>query len=231
VGVNDATVRRDLIRLEQTGKIVRTYGGAMPAGGFVGDDGESADRGRKSQIGRAAAQLVEPGQSIVISGGSTTLDLARHLVLRTDLEELTVITNALPVVEVLVARPEFELIVLGGVVRPDMHSLLGHLTELACRELRADVLYMGAGALSLKRGVMNDHVPEILTDRALRRTADSVVVVADSAKFGRVAPAFVFDLEEVSTIVTDDGVDPEIVADLEARGIGVVVAAAQGEPG
>ena len=66
-----------------------------------------------------------------------------------------------------------------------MHSLLGHLTEQACREVRADVLFMGIGAVSLERGLMNDYMPEILTDRALRGIAKSVVVMADAAKFVR----------------------------------------------
>ena len=98
------------------------------------------------------------------------------------------ITNALDIANVLLDRDGIELIVLGGVVRPRMHSMLGHLAELSSRELRADTLFMGIGAISLEQGLMNDSVPEILTDRALRRMSRSVVVLADASKFEQVAP-------------------------------------------
>ena len=138
----------------------------------------------KRAIAVAAADLIEDGQTIAISSGSTTLELARRLVDR----RLTVITNALDVATVLVDREGIELIILGGVVRPRMRSMLGHLAELALGELRADTLFMGVGAIDPERGLMNDSVPEILTDRALRGSSRSCVVLADSSKFWQVAP-------------------------------------------
>jgi DeoR family fructose operon transcriptional repressor len=69
-----------------------------------------------------------------------------------------------------------------------MHSLLGHLTDLAANELRADTLFIGIPAISLEHGLMSDHMPEILRDRAMRRMVRDVVVLADSRKFERVAP-------------------------------------------
>jgi DeoR/GlpR family transcriptional regulator of sugar metabolism len=146
--------------------------------------------------------------------------LRRRLVDR----RLTVITNALDVASVLLDRDGIELVILGGVVRPRMHSMLGHLAELALGELRADTLFMGIGALDPDRGLMNDSIPEILTDRALRRSARSCVVLADASKFSGVSPAFVFGLKEVDTVVTDAGVDPADVVALRARGVRVVVA-------
>ena len=131
--------------------------------------------------------------TIVIGSGSTALEFARQLTER----RLTVITNALDVANVLLDRPGIELIVLGGVVRPRMHSMLGHLAEIATQELRADTLFMGIGAVSVDQGLMSDSVPEILIDRALRRMARSVVVLADASKFEQAAPGFVFGLEEV----------------------------------
>jgi DeoR/GlpR family transcriptional regulator of sugar metabolism len=90
--------------------------------------------------------------------------------------------------------------------------------------MRADTLFMGIGAISLEGGLMNDYMPEILTDRALRSMATSVVVIADAGKFDLVAPAFVFGLDNVDVIVTDRSVGPEIVENLTARGIRVIVA-------
>ena len=90
-----------------------------------------------------------------------------------------------------------------------MHSMLGHLAELATGELRADALVMGIGAIGVEQGLMNDSVPEILTDRALRRMARSVIVIADASKFEQVEPGYVFGLEEVDVLVTDDALPHE----------------------
>jgi DeoR/GlpR family transcriptional regulator of sugar metabolism len=219
--VTPSTIRRDLARLSADGALVRTYGGAAAGTRVVGRDTLDPRLAAKRAIGAAAAAFVEDGQTIAISSGSTALELARRLVDR----RLTVITNALDVVGVLLDRPGIELVVLGGVVRPGMHSMLGHLAEIALRELRADALYMGIGALSAEHGLMNDTIPEILTDRALRRAARDCIVLADSSKLGGVAPAFVFGVDEVDTVVTDAEADPAEVDALRGRGIRVVLAA------
>lgn len=219
LGVTPSTIRRDLARLAREGRILRTYGGATlsgPALPKVGDPGLSAKRA----IAQTAAGRVHDGDTILISSGSTTLEFARRLVDR----RLTVITNALDVATILVDRPGIELVVLGGVVRSGMHSTLGHIAEIALRELRADALYMGIGAIGPDLGLMNDSIPEILTDRALRRAARDCVVLADATKFRTVAPAFVFDIAQVTTLITDDAVEPVDVAALEAHGVEVVIA-------
>ena len=220
LGVTPSTVRRDLARLAADGALIRTYGGAAVGTQAPGRDRHDPLLASKRAIGAAASALVDDGQTIAISSGSTALELARHLVDR----RLTVITNALDVVGVLLDRPGIELVVLGGVVRPGMHSMLGHLAELALRELRADTLFMGIGALSARHGLMNDTIPEILTDRALRRAARACVVLADSSKLGAVAPAYVIGIDEVDTLVTDAGADPAEVAALEGLGVRVILA-------
>jgi DeoR/GlpR family transcriptional regulator of sugar metabolism len=105
-----------------------------------------------------------------------------------------------------------------------MHSLLGHLTEQAAAELRADRLIMGIPAFDPDHGLTSDHLPEILTDRALRRMAREVILVADSSKYGRVEPALVLPLDDVDVLVTDEGLPAEAVAAVEARGVKVVLA-------
>ena len=220
LGVTPSTIRRDLARLAADGTLVRTYGGAAVRSAKPERDALDPRLAAKRAIGAAASALVEDGQTIAIYSGSTALELARHLVDR----RLTVITNALDVVGVLLDRPGIELVVLAGVVRPGMHSMLGHLAELALRELRADALFMGIGAISAERGLMNDSIPEILTDRALRRAARACIVLADSTKLGTVAPAYVFGIDEVNTLVTDADADPREVAALQARGVRVILA-------
>lgn len=219
--VSPSTIRRDLARLANDGAIVRTYGGAAVSAAAAGRNGPLDLRlAAKRAIAAAAADLIEDGQTIAISSGTTTLELAWRLADR----RLTVITNALDIAAALLDRPGVELVVLGGVVRPGMHSTLGHLAEIALRELRADALFMGIGALSAEHGLMNDSIPEILTDRALRRSARTCVVLADASKLGAVAPAFVFGLDQVDIVVTDGDADRRELAALEAHGVRVIVA-------
>jgi DeoR/GlpR family transcriptional regulator of sugar metabolism len=220
LGVTEATIRRDLQALAGEGRLLRTYGGAALADRRPVRDARTLEA--KRAIGAVASLLVTDGSTIAIGSGTTALELARCLVDR----RVTVITNALDVANVLVDRAGIELILLGGAVRPRMHSMLGHLAEMAATELRADTLFMGIGAISVERGLMNDSIPEILTDRALRRMARSVVVLADSSKFDGVAPAYVFGLEEVDTIVTDAGLPGASIEAIEARGVRVIVAPA-----
>jgi DeoR/GlpR family transcriptional regulator of sugar metabolism len=218
LGVTSATIRRDLQTLANEGRLLRTYGGAaLPDRRLVRD---TRTIEAKRAIAATAAGLVVDGSTIAIGSGTTTLEFARRLV---DCR-VTVITNALDIANVLVDRAGVELILLGGAVRPRMHSMLGHLAELASTELRAETLFMGIGAISASHGLMNDSIPEIQTDRALRRMARSVVVLADATKFDAVAPAWVFGLEEVNSIVTDRTLAPERVAEFERRGVRMIVA-------
>ena len=224
LAVTSSTIRRDLDRLAREGRLVRTHGGAALAGARTGSLADPQQDAKRA-IARAAAAIVAHHATIAIGSGTTALAFARELADR----QLTVITNALDVANALVDRDGIELIILGGVVRPRMHSMLGHLAELASAELRADTLFMGIGAIGVGQGLMNDSVPEILTDRALRRMSRSVVVLADATKFEQVAPGFVMGLEEVDVLVTDDAAPADTLAEIEALGVRVIVAPRRGE--
>ena len=219
LGVTEATIRRTLQRLARDGRVIRTYGGATLAHGVAAglQEPDSALLHR-IQVGEAASRLVEDGSTVALSSGTTVLEMARLLRHR----RLTVITNALDVASVLLDADEVELVVLGGVVLPRVHSMRGHLTEDALRDLRADTVFMGASAIDLNTGFMTEQVREIAVDRALRNIAREAVILADSGKFDRVAPGFMFGFEQVGTVVTDDGIDPHMRKALEQRGLRVV---------
>jgi DeoR/GlpR family transcriptional regulator of sugar metabolism len=219
--VGEATVRRTLQRLARDGRVVRTYGGATVAEALPGRQGRPDPRlPQKRAIGRTASTLVADGSTVALSSGSTVIELARHLRER----DLTVITNALDVANVLLDAPRIELIVLGGVVLPGVHSLRGHLTEEAMRDLRADTVFMGTSAIDLERGFLTEQVREIAVDRALRAMARDGVILADASKFDRVAPGFMFGFEQVGTLVTDASVRPEHAVALEGHGTRVLAA-------
>lgn len=233
LGVSEPTVRRELRQLASDALVVRTYGGALAVhAGEQGSGTTASGQGTldvKRRIGRAAAALVGEGETVVVGSGTTALEVARALGERT---RLTVITNALDVAWLLMNRTAIDVIVLGGAVRSEVRSLVGHLTDFAASELRADVLFMGISAFDTEHGLTSDHMPEILTDRALRRIANKVVLVAESCKYRRVAPARVFDLSEVATLVTDADLPDDAREAIERLGVEVRIADREtyGEP-
>jgi DeoR/GlpR family transcriptional regulator of sugar metabolism len=220
--VGEATVRRSLRRLSGSGRVIRTYGGAVLAGERPADSPAESrpDDQAKREIGAAAAGLVPDGATVVLSSGSTVLALARLLRGR----RLTVITNAIDVVSAVADEPEIEVVVLGGILLPRSRSLIGHLTDRATRDLRADVVFMGASAVDLEHGFMTEEVGEIQTDRAMRGIARDCVILADASKFDRVAPGFMFGFDQVGTLVTDERLRPAMRTALGERGLTVVVA-------
>ncbi len=219
LGVGEATVRRDLRALAARGLLVRNYGGATVP---EGSPGSSPDPSLpvKRAIAAAAAERVRDVRSMVVTGGTTTLEFARCLVDRTD---LSVITNSLDIAHCLMDCEGIQLAVMGGVVRARSHSMLGHLTQSAATELSADVLVMGIGAISPERGLMNDHIQEVLVDRAICTMASRVVVLADSSKFDAVAPVTVVGLDGIDEIVTDDRLDDSIYERLHGTGVKLTV--------
>lgn len=224
-GVSEATIRRDLEKLDGQGTIRRAHGGAVPIERALPEPPvlrrAAEHAAEKQRIGQAAARLIGDGQTIVLGSGSTTLAVAQHLAGRRDLK---VITNALNIANALAGQPEIATILTGGLLRASELSMIGHLTEQALRELRADTAIMGIRALSAADGLTNDYGVETAIDRAIIRSAARLIVVADHSKLGRVATAVIAPITAVHTLVTSDLANPTIVAELRRLGITVVLA-------
>ena len=225
LNVSEVTVRRDLQDLAERGLLLRSHGGAV-APQTASPEPPVLQRVKetqhhKAQIGRAAAELIPDGSSVFIGSGTTTAQVARHL---SGCKSLTVITNALNVATELATAPGVTVVMTGGVMRKSELSLIGHLAELALREVRVDRAVVGMQAISLEDGMTNDHWPEVMTDRAVIQMASELIVVVDHTKFGQVASALIAPIERISTLVTDHETDPATVADLSRRGVRVIVA-------
>jgi DeoR/GlpR family transcriptional regulator of sugar metabolism len=176
---------------------------------------------QKVRIGRMALELVHNGDTIFIAGGTTTFEFARLLPCQ---RRVTVITNALRVVDLLVDQPGIDLVALGGAVRPGEQTLHGHLTDWGVAQFRADKLFYGIEAISLQHGLTHSQIIEVSTDRAFANAATQTIILADHTKFGKVAPALVMPLDKVHVIVTDRDLAPDIVESLSAKGIKVILA-------
>ncbi len=175
----------------------------------------------KQKIAQAALDLIQNGETIFIAGGTTTLELARLLPRQ---RRLTVITNALRVVNLLVDVPGIDLVVLGGALRPGEQTLHGHLTEWGVHQFRADKLFYGVEAINLQHGVTHSQIVEVGTDRALANAATQVIVLADHTKFGKVAPAFVLALEKIHILVSDRNLSEEVLQSLKSKNVRVILA-------
>jgi DeoR/GlpR family transcriptional regulator of sugar metabolism len=221
--ISEATARRDLEALAKQGKLQRVHGGAILVEQVPPElpilQRESEQAGEKQRIGQAAAALVRDGETVFLSSGTTVLEAARALRGR---HNLTVITNSLAVVNALAGAEGVTVICLGGMLRNSELSFIGHITEQALAELRADKALIGTRAISLEHGLTHDYLPETVTDRAILKAAREIIVLADHTKFGRAATVLLVPLENIHTIVTDEQTSDEFISAVEERGIKVV---------
>lgn len=223
--ISEATARRDLESLASQGKAQRVHGGviaveqAPPELPILEREGEQSEE--KTRIGRAAASLVADKETVFLGSGTTVLEVARNL---RDRKNLTVITNSLPVLNMLVGIKEITVISLGGMLRESELSFIGHITEQALAEIRVDKVIMGTRGVSLEHGLTNDYLQETLTDRAIIKSGRQVIIVADHTKVNRVSTVLLAPLKTMNTLVTDAKADKKFIHALKKQEIQVVIA-------
>ena len=223
--ISEATARRDMESLASRGKAQRVHGGviavenAPPELPILEREREQTDE--KTRIGRAAASLITDKETVFLGSGTTVLEVARNL---RNHRNLTVITNSLPVLNLLSGLKEITVISLGGMLRESELSFIGHITEQALTEVRADKVIIGTRGLSLEHGLTNDYLQETLTDRAIMKIGSEVIIVADHTKVNRVATALLAPLDCMQVFVTDSKVDQKFIQALKKQGIQVIVA-------
>ncbi len=223
--ISEATARRDLQTIASDGKARRVHGGVL-AVEAVPPELPLLERGRqqsteKGRIGHLAASLIGPHETVFLGSGTTVLEVARSL---RDRRDLTVITNSLPVLNLLVGKRDLTVIALGGMLRESELSLIGHITELGLKEVRVDKVVLGTRGISLEHGLTNDYLQETLTDRLIPKIGREVIVVADHTKIERVSMVRLAPLAEVHIFVTDSEASPRFIRALKRRGIKVMLA-------
>lgn len=212
LGVSERTVRRDMQRLAEAGDVVLVPGGAsLPSGARRGIPFPERSTHRSEQkqaiAGRALAHI-DPGTTIALDAGTTTLELARTMPAE---QELTVVTHSLPAMSVLGQRSDLSLIGVGGMYNTSTMSFGGPETRATIAALRAHTLFLAATALA-STGVYCTVPYDAETKHALLEIADRVVLLADSSKLGATAPVLVCPYDRIQTVITDDAADPEQVA-------------------
>ncbi|MEY4388142.1 MAG: Glycerol-3-phosphate regulon repressor [Verrucomicrobiota bacterium] len=225
VGASISTVRRDLTALEASGNVKRTHGGARivspPTDEFAFSARDTHQLDEKESIGRAAAALIQPNQSVIVDAGTTAYHVARHLVDKAHM----IVTNSLPVANLFASAAKVEVVVSGGVIYPRLGVLVGPLAVESFSKIHADVAIMGAGGITLE-GVTNSHALLIDIQHQMIRGAQKIILCLDHSKFGRKSMIQLCELAAVHTIVTDAKAPTDLVEQLRAKGIEVVVASA-----
>src|SRR3954447_270846 len=213
--VSESTVRRDLESLDLSGAVKRTHGGAV----FVGevrslpafDDRATTAALEKRAIGQATAALLDDGDTVLLDGGTTTLEVARALLGR----PMQVVTNSLPIAQLLASSTPIDLILIGGYVYPRTGVALGPLAVATMQGIRVRKAILGAGGI-VAEGIYNHNLLLVETERQMMACGQDVLIVADHTKFGRQALVRLCGLEEVGQLVVDPGLSDESRAIVEA---------------
>jgi DeoR/GlpR family transcriptional regulator of sugar metabolism len=225
LGTSEDTIRRDLRELAAEGRLQRVHGGALPSSAAMGDLATRAavSPDEKAVLGRAGAAMVKPGQLVILDGGTTALQVARHL--RADLRA-TFITHSPTVAIELVRHPQLEIIMLGGrLFRHSMVNVGASVVESALR-LRADLYFMGVTGVHAESGLTTGDHEEAHVKRTLHQQAAETVVLASSEKLGAASPFVVTSLAEIALLVVPRGLSAKVTRPFRAAGVAVMAVSA-----
>lgn len=224
-GVSEVTIRKDLNLLKSRNLLVRTRGGAILHETRRDDDDTNirfkklAHYREKKAIGRAAANLIKEGDTIIIDSGTTTFQVARNL---HKFKDLTILTNALNVAQEVLAYKRFNVILLGGNIRSASESVVGALAESNLKMFYCDKLFLGVDSFSIDNGLSTPNVEEANINQIMISRSKEVIAVFDSSKVNKRALAFISDLDKINTVVTDESLDKSTKNQLKGMDIEVI---------
>ncbi|GAA4221816.1 DeoR/GlpR family DNA-binding transcription regulator [Streptosporangium album] len=225
LNVSVSTVRRDLDDMDERGLLRRVHGGALAVDGSPAPAETSMPERavhnleEKRRIAAKAVELITPGGTILLTGGSTTAQMVPHL---SAVPGITVVTNSIAIAyEIGTATGDVQVLVLGGLMRNAELSLLGHLTTQALTDIHIDQAFFSAYGLDPGYGMLGAHLAEAETDRNMIATARRLVVLADHSKFSRRSAIRIAPVSSVDTVITDHGAPEEAVTALRAHDITV----------
>lgn len=219
--VSEMTIRRDLDELQQQGYLVRTHGGAISTGrlrfmqvGLPNYEVTSA----KSAIGKLAASMIEPGETIMVDTGTTALEVARNI---PQDQGITVVTTSLCVAQELYGT-ETKTLLLGGFLRNEFPSVYGPLTEKLLNDIHVDTLFIGCDGADSKKGFYSDDMHISSLERAMIEIANRIVVVTESRKFGQKAFARYALPQDIDILISDPFLKPEDATNLQEHEITIM---------
>lgn len=221
LGVSEDTIRRDLRELAQEGLLQRVHGGALPASpavvDFAGREDISTDA--KIAIGRAAAAMIKEGQVVILDGGTTAVQVARHLPRGL---KATIVTHSPNIAMELIEYPHIEIVLIGG--RLFKHSIVsvGAAAIEAISHIRADIYFMGVTGIHPEAGLSTGDLEEAYVKQALSKQAAETFVLASREKIGAASQYVVTALSEISGMIVENSTPDEVSAPFERLGVTVI---------
>jgi DeoR family transcriptional regulator, aga operon transcriptional repressor len=226
-GVSAVTARGDLDALSESGALVRSHGGAIrpltaaPEHPLKVREGMHQDE--KVRIARAAAQLIQSLQTVILCTGSTAAELANQI-RRNQPENITVITYALSIATKLADLPSVSLVMLGGFLRQPSTAFVGPHAEHMMQSLHADHCFLSTVGLNVDVGLTTLDIMEAQLNRKMIESATQITVLADSSKFRHRSLSLICDFQSVHRVITDSAAPVEDVEKLRSRGVEVILA-------
>ncbi|TVY07928.1 DeoR/GlpR family DNA-binding transcription regulator [Paenibacillus cremeus] len=222
--VHEATIRRDLAELEQEGALKRTHGGVIVQQLTQGEppfnERSNVRLDEKVRIGHMAASLVEDGDHIIIDSGTTTLQIAKNLVHRSN---LTVVTNDINVAAELRDAPGVKVMVTGGELYPSSYMLNGMFTNQVLGQLHVSKAFIGTPAVHPKHGLTHPEAQLVLAKQGMIAAAQEVIVVADESKIGKLSLHAVAPSSAIHTLITGKDVSEIEAKPFRDSGVNVIL--------
>ncbi len=227
--VSEVTVRSDLDILARDGSVRRVHGGVVA---LLANRKETAFEERaasyeleKRQIAKAAVDMLSDGDTVILDAGTTTMAIASALADRSDLTGVTVFTPGLNVALALErAVPRIQVVVTGGTLRPQQHSLVEPLNTLILQRVRANIAFLGCNGFDPELGIMAASLPDAMLKQAIIAAARRIIVVTDASKFTQSAVLSFCSYDAVDTVLTAGQVDADALAAVRDAGVHVQVA-------
>ncbi|MCJ7467284.1 MAG: transcriptional repressor AgaR [Maribacter sp.] len=221
--VSEVTIRNDLDKLEKSKLLVRAHGGAFKTSNIAlaVSEKKNINYELKRLIGKKAITLIEDNDSIILDSGTTTFEISNNL---QGFEKLTVISNALDIVNNLSKYKNLQVYMPGGFLREFSMSLVGPMAERNLKQLYCKKVFLGIDGIKPDVGVFTHHMEEAYLNQIMIDIAEEVIVVADSSKFKKSGLAFIADFHKIDKIVTDANIEEESIAMLERNHVKVIIA-------
>ncbi|NME35724.1 MULTISPECIES: DeoR/GlpR family DNA-binding transcription regulator [Fusobacterium] len=207
------TVRRDLDVLEKKGIAEKVYGGAILKDKENNTNlsysfRETKNKDQKREIATMAIKYINEGETIALNGGTTNIEIAK--LIKDKYNVLTVVTNSLKIVEELEDSKGINLILAGGIYNKSEFSFLGIQTEKFLNNFTVDKSFIAVGGVSLKRGITDYLIDEVVVQKKMIDISEEVIILADSSKIENNSLIKICDMEDINFIITDSNLDEEI---------------------
>ena len=218
--VSTVTLRSAFDDLAEKGYLIRTRGGALPAFHPAIIARQKTLSETKSAIAKAAAEMIDDGDTVMIEAGTTTSLLARYLLGKRDVKVVTDSTLLLPYAR---SNPALHLTIVGGIFMPEAESMVGPMAVEHLKQFHVKKAFIGTDGLSAENGLTTHMMEATEVVRTMHERSDRTILLADSGKWGQAGFARIIPLGEVDTLVTDSGLPEAARDEIKEMGIELLV--------